>query len=116
MAGLYDMLKYLDDEGLHHQEIRMLCDNKGCIKVLLNPNPTGLTNLNQYESNITVAIRRLLPKFNNLHLAHVYGHQNDNVPVSEDIKYKSEFHLPMSSHLPIIHPSLTHHSPIINFS
>ena len=41
MAGLYDMLKYLDDEGLHHQEIRMFCDNEGCIKVLLKPNPTG---------------------------------------------------------------------------
>ena len=89
MAGLYNMLKYLDDEGLHHQEIRMFCDNEGYIKVLLNPNPTGLTDLNESESDLTVAIRRLLPKFDNLHLAHVYGHQDDNVPASEllDIAY-----------------------------
>ena len=82
MAGLYDMLKYLDGEGLH-QEIRMFCDSKGCIKVLLNLNPTGLTNLNESESDLTVVIRRLLPKFHNLHLACVFAHQDDNVPVSE---------------------------------
>jgi len=61
----------------------MFRDNESCIKVLLNPNSTGLTDLNESESNLIVAIRRLLPKFYNLYLAHIYVHLDDDVPMSK---------------------------------
>ena len=86
MADFYGTLTYLDDEGLHHPETHIFCDNEECTKALLDPNTSGLIGLNEAESNLITAIRWLIPTFQNHNLTHTHvygGHQDDCTPVNE---------------------------------
>ena len=65
---------------------------KICITVLLSTNPPGHTDLNNAESNLITAIRRLLPKFPNLHLEQVERHQEDHIPVCK-LAFKAELNI-----------------------
>lgn len=77
LAGIYDALKYLHDNGMAQKPMDIWCDNEACIKVLTSDYAVGLAQMNDSECDLVRAIQDYLSTMPDALVQHVYGHQDD---------------------------------------
>jgi ribonuclease HI len=81
MAGVHDLIKWLHSEGMTRKKIKIVCDNQSCVTTL-NTTYFSLTDLDQAEADLIRSIRKLIIDFEDLTIAWVRGHQDDEKPYS----------------------------------
>ncbi|KAL7546448.1 hypothetical protein ACHAWF_009783 [Thalassiosira exigua] len=77
MAGLLDMLQYIDRHETHDAFLTLWCDNKACVDIISSKEDPYLTVLSSSEADLIQAARRIIKRCPNMAFQHVLGHQDD---------------------------------------
>ncbi|KAL7547172.1 hypothetical protein ACHAWF_010492 [Thalassiosira exigua] len=77
MAGLLDMLQYIDKHNMHNVFFTLRCDNKACVDILSSKEDPYLTDLSSSEADLIQAARKIIKRCPNMAFQHVLGHQDD---------------------------------------
>ncbi|KAL7544349.1 hypothetical protein ACHAWF_007733 [Thalassiosira exigua] len=80
MAGICDLLTYIDDKKLTDAHIVIWCDNVATTKVLSSDQPCSLVDISSAESDLVRAARKILLNYPHITFQHLLGHQNDDTP------------------------------------
>ncbi|KAL7549684.1 hypothetical protein ACHAWF_012947, partial [Thalassiosira exigua] len=83
MAGLLDMLQYIDKHNMHDAFLTLWCDNKACLDILSSKEDPYMTDLSSSEADLIQAARKIIKQCPNMAFQHVLGHQDDYGPVSD---------------------------------
>ncbi|KAL7545317.1 hypothetical protein ACHAWF_008670 [Thalassiosira exigua] len=107
LAGVHDVLKYLDVNGMHDMSIDLWCDNKGVIDVLTSENEYGLTDLDAAESDLVKSALLILKRLPKVTLQHVKGHQEDDVRY-EDLPFEAQLNVDCDEQAKLCVSNTTH--------
>ena len=89
LAGVHKLLVALVDTGLNEKEIELGCDNKSALDRSNTPEQS-LDDMTAAEGDLLKVIKDTLPKFSNIALQHVRGHQDrtksyENLPLQAQL-------------------------------
>ncbi|KAL7524216.1 hypothetical protein ACHAWF_000866 [Thalassiosira exigua] len=82
MAGLLDILQYIDRREMYDAFVTLWCDNKAC--VLSSKEDPYLTDLSSSEADLIQAARKIIKRCPNMVFQHVLGHQDDRAGPESD--------------------------------
>ncbi|KAL7550562.1 hypothetical protein ACHAWF_015354 [Thalassiosira exigua] len=107
LAGVHDVLQYLDDNAMNDKLIDLWCDNKGVIDVLSPGGDYSLTNLNAAESDLVKSALKILKRLPKVTLRHVKGHQEDDIRY-EDLPFEAQLNVDCDSEAKLCVENMTH--------
>jgi hypothetical protein len=82
MAGIQDLVDHIHDTELRRKVLKIVCDNKGCVDVLQDGD-LSLVDYDKAESDLIRNIKKKLQDFDDVTIAWVKGHQDDDTPYDE---------------------------------
>jgi ribonuclease HI len=78
LSGLNDLVRWINEAGLHHKSIVIGCDNKACVD-LLSSTYISLTDLDREQGDLLRNTKMILQEFDDVRFewVRVRGHQDD---------------------------------------
>jgi hypothetical protein len=75
-AGIWSLVRFIKNRGLHQKKIKIHCDGKSCVDILRKGRTsTDADDLEKAEHDIIVAIFKIIEEFEDVTFEWVQGHQ-----------------------------------------